>query len=917
MTNGLASFVFIMASLDKNTIDYFTNLFSRSQSNDNETRESATNEINRMFSEEPMKCIYIFSNLMQGVDSVPLGTRRLSAILLARVLRPYSPEMMMKIRDYWNNPDHLQLILNLKDALFKTVLDDDVIVRNNSCNVFGLVFSIENGTWIDALQQIVNNIGNTQIADIGRVGLFRIFIEILVTPNFKSELRKQNLEGYYIQIFMAALDVVKTPINQENKSVELRTVAASCIYYTLLNMSDYFENRNLEEIIPTILNSLIPSFQIQNLELFQGLHKIMFVMIEQFYKQSINFIQMIMKFTYNGMGMFNLPDYQNIAIYTWQEIAELEHRKKKKNQAYDSFLCEICLDNLANAFITIMASIPKDDIEVEDISNPKPSMYAASALQSIYKVIPQQVFNKCFQPLKEYITSEDWVKQHTGLLLLYCITEDPKFPDHLVPLIQDAFPYVIEYCKPNHCNHLRETALFLLGFLLKQYKEFISDKKYCKNPQEVMDQILSVIVITNDSTDPQIIQRYAMIIYHLSEAWEGNKYNSLIGLYFPKMYGYLYNMLQYTNYIIEKNTRQSSTITGLISTIFESMNMLFLSVPEENLDECLNSSGLYEDVMNRLRESSNIFQSSEIIFAFQAGLCSNLSTMTLRLKKKVSSKVQQAIAILFNILQQRNSLIYEEGIMGLAAIVFGCTDSINDEILIRLTKIADDGLHFDSPNVICASSILLSDLFKYFKGRMEPIVDNSFTVLYKLIMDHPEMKDIHPYVIRTMAQMFDSLYESHDCLERYKVQYIELLSRVKTVSFSLNFDIKADVEYANALYRSLADAYASYAKNFYATLYGNGNDPENIQLERKQLLEFADFSNCILQIGEYNIDDELIQAFIGAARQFANNCSRKNNVILNRNKIHQVLDIGSRRTTSKITNLSKKSKEASKYLKSK
>lgn len=904
-------------SVDQETIEYFTEVFRNSLATDDEQRNSATQLLNEMFAQEPIKCIHLFSSLLNDAEHVPLLTRRCSVISLSRVLRPYSPEMMRNIRETWNNPDNSQLIANLKTALFKTVLDEDVVVRNNSCNVFALVFSIENGTWIEAMQQIANNIGNAQIADIGRIGLFRIFIEILNMPNFKAELNKPNLVNYYLEIFMAALQVLKAPVDKVDFSVDLRNIAATCVYYTISSMSDAFDESKLPQIVPMILDSLTSSFPIQNTELFQTLHKIMFIMLKQFYTNAHHFIGTVLNYTFNGMALREQPDFQNIAVFTWQQIAEMEYNIKKKSpQLINQPLCGICLDKLFFVLVRIMLSIPHNDIDVEDLNKPIPSMYAASTLQSIYKVVPDLVFQICYDDLKKYIVSNDWVEQHTGLLLLYCITDNPTNSSMLVPLINEVFQYIIEYCRPNHCNHLRETALFLLGFILKQYKEIVSDKRICMNQKEMVDRILSVIDISTNNTHPQIIQRYAMIIYHLSEAWENNKYNSLIGEYFSIMYEHLNNMLIYINYIIENNNNFGSMLSGLYSTIFESMNMLFLNVPEDSLDHCLIKSGLYDSILQKLFDSRSIMQSSDIIFAIQAGLCSNISTMTIKLRRKIIDKANDAIAVIFYILQNKNSLIYEEGLMALASFVYGCTECIHDELLQRLANIAKEGLCVDSPNVISASSILLNDLFKYLKDRMDVYVDNTYEILYNLIINHPEMKDIHPYVIRAMAQMFDSLSNKPECLEKYEDSFIQLLSTVKKVSFSLNFDIKADVEYANNLYRSLAEAYASYAKNFYATIFGITN--ETIALERKQLFELADFANCILQIKEYNISDELIMSFITAALQFADKCSRKNNVILNRNKIHQVLEIGARRNNSnKIPSLSKRAKDAAKTLKSK
>ena len=110
----------------------------------------------------------------------------------------------------------------------------------------------------------------------------------------------------------------------------------------------------------------------------------------------------------------------------------------------------------------------------------------------------------------------------------------------------------------------------------------------------------------------------------------------------------------------------------------------------------------------------------------------------------------------------------------------------------------------------------------------------------------------------------------------------------------INVDDNKSVEYANYLYEFLAKAYRVYGL-VYAIDIGKKTraelSPEEQQRERGMLLELDAFARMVYRLGN-KASDYLLLEFSKMLKIFASKCSRKNNVILNRISIHNVLKLG-------------------------
>ncbi|KAH0798019.1 uncharacterized protein GO595_009132 [Histomonas meleagridis] len=186
----------------------------------------------------------------------------------------------------------------------------------------------------------------------------------------------------------------------------------------------------------------------------------MLLLIKKYYPLSPSFMGIISNCVLRGMAMSN-PEHQCVSITFWQDLAQFEYAYQNR----PTFKCDLLhlsrtvIENYFEIFINILQSIDPNDVSIEDPGDKLPHMRATTALQSIYKVEPEIVFEKCSQTIINLIKEQQsWVHCHTALLLIYSILEHPINNVIFLPFLGNVFDYVIDFCTPKYCAHLRETA---------------------------------------------------------------------------------------------------------------------------------------------------------------------------------------------------------------------------------------------------------------------------------------------------------------------------------------------------------------------------------------------------------------------------------------------------------------------------
>jgi hypothetical protein len=855
------------------SIEEWVSWFVATQDGDAQVATEAHAWINRQIQVSPDVLLGVACTVVMDA-SLPLVARQMASIAASYALNAKSERHLQVIRAAWESRP--ALALHVKRCLYATVLSADDVIRNQAARSFALVFGIEGDGFASALDHIAEILCGDRETESETVGLLAVFGEILNLPNFEA-LRTPALVPGYLRIWVCAVGFV----GGAGVSVRVRCAAAQCVRDAIDALPDVCRDEaDSPDVmkIRTVLSSIPPCLEVGNITLFQCCHRIMFNIVRQDYPVALEFIAVIWDFTVPTMA---LPaDYQKAAIYLWMEIAQFE---ADVDPAASHKLVVTAGEPLLPMLFQIMCDVEADDTDVEDCEEQSPSMFATMAVAAFYEAAPADVFETFIEPTFRRATeSNSWPVQHAALLLLYCVSHGPGHPE-LHGFVRDVLPLVFDACKRVEVPRIRETALFVLAMIIDAFKSIIKNEELPVPPSEFVRRVLDLLKLDGDP-HPNILHRYTTILCYLAGVWpklDPVQVNFRSPL--PQFFEPIVNILKG---IMSRPIRNEKDLQ-LYQSASESLNQVIRDGTTSKQTSLLKS--LFAQTMMDLENARHDIEADNVCFAVQANLCSNLTWLTLQLGSSGfnDDELHGAIKFLFGVLGQRDTLIYEEALMAVSSLYIHLHDRFVHGELVMSIAFVKEALASGCPGVINSASLLLGDLF-HFDGRsFLAEFHELFMAEATLLREHEEMQVTHPFCVKAIAEMLEGVVRHPDHVElvaEYEADVLALMKMVRAVP--INAGDEADMQYANNLFENLAHLYRVFAKLFYPREQGQ----KALALEKEYLLEMATFSARIVKITP--VSEPLLTQFVAMAEQFANYCTKKNNVVLNRASVHRVLDLG-------------------------
>ena len=110
-------------------------------------------------------------------------------------------------------------------------------------------------------------------------------------------------------------------------------------------------------------------------------------------------------------------------------------------------------------------------------------------IAAFYQLLPKFVFNKVSQRIEETISkAKNWTNIHAAILMIYSIADEP-LDETVGEFISNKFDLLIEASLPNQVPRLRETALFVIGLIIRNYPQIIA---YVDSDKRINDIINSI-----------------------------------------------------------------------------------------------------------------------------------------------------------------------------------------------------------------------------------------------------------------------------------------------------------------------------------------------------------------------------------------------------------------------------------------
>lgn len=894
-----------MSERDNQEIMEWVQVFINAGSPNDDIRKKAENTINQKRSNEPTSLIIICTIILsidENKDINIIIAKSLASIILVQMLNFQKPaELEFKRKNL--TPNMIEPIIN---SLKKNVFSSNPVIRNKCAQCYSILFAILTKNWPDGIQSVTSFFSNPNLSPTDFIGLVSIMDEIVIQNNFVDEIA-HDFEVHFIQTLLFCIDILSKSVEEHLYVPELRICACKYILDLINNYSQILnDGENVGARVPILLTSISNSFQVSDLSLFNNLHELLFLIVKKFYQQTPVFMEIIAR--YVGNGFYIDHSYANICIYFWYNVACFEQNlierylnSKKTNQPYNGIIpLNPLLSATASSFllpilVDFIEKIDEKNTSVDDVQqNPEPYMYSTMTIAALYRLNPPVIFEYLKDKINENMSKDKWTNIHAGIQMIYAIAGEP-LSDNVGIFIAHHFETLLLATKPNQVPRLRETALFVISLIIKNYPKIITQAGEFtdKRINDIIDSIEPTLQLNDEEKNNisydnrQIFIRYSNIISNLSYAWKANMYESHLDFYFDKfylIYGSLFNF---------------GIINGdhmLIRESGSALDCLIFNSTPKNLNKI---DLLYSQTLEMLSKSKKFYCSQEIIFMIQSSLCSNIKTILLKLKNNpskgkeiISQYVEQTLSILYDLLSNRNTFIYEEGLYAISALI--CATNTDDSYIELFTpntferlmnEFVFQALKSGNEGVINAACLLIGNLFRFLSGKIPTLnnyIHNIFNTLVGLIMNNKEMRSIHPFILRAIANIFNFTKEGDESILQLEVPFRDLLTKIYDVSHELDITNKNDTEYGNLVYQYLSDGFCGYAKVFY--------NKDNIEIEKKQLILLDNLAKFIYKLSP-KISGDLYISFRKTALQFAQNCSRKNNAILNRNSIHRILKL--------------------------
>jgi hypothetical protein len=449
--------------------------------------------------------------------------------------------------------------------------------------------------------------------------------------------------------------------------------------------------------------------------------------------------------------------------------------------------------------------------------------------------------------------------------------------------------HVIAACRDDSIPHLRKTALFVLGNILNEYPLVISSPRFCANARLAVEQIISLIRF-EESTHSGILRYFGFIVSVLGNAWRTSTDASRAAPpeLFPTLFGLMKQMMQRPLVSEDAMRAYADNCEAINDLIMYGGDLMAVMDDHHTHADLLRT--IFSNTVDDLERTRWVVQPDHIGYFVQARLCSNLTSLAFRLGLEIpEQEVHRAVDLIFTLLGPRDILIYEEGLMTLAVLCTPLHASFCREDISMMLELVQAGLESESPGVINSASILLSSLF-HFNGA--DLADRFLLFLdteEELLRGHAEMRVIHPFVVRALAEMFEGVGHSEDNREMLAPLGERLFALMQMVR-SVPIDVARvdDIEYGNALFESLAKLYRVFARLYYPILGSTMGAPEYAR-EKEVLNEMAAFASAVLRLRPVN--EDVLLEFIVMIRAFGERSTRKNLLVLNAIPVHRVLEL--------------------------
>lgn len=880
-----------------------TNLISILVNTDSQTdsiREESNKQIMEM-QNDPEEFLTQLTKVIQTQD-VPLHALQLSFILSSRMLQPHSSDELKKIQESLSNNTDLAEALKL--MISKNINNEDEVIRNFASKSYALLFQILIDNWIDGLDMIVSFVSNDEVHPAERFPYLQVFYEITQLTDYEKEIFKEREFIIRFQRLLSqCVNFIGVDFSNEDVNTDIRLMSTKCIinFFHIANSNEtYFTND--KGFFKDVIDSLQYSFPLPDINLFQHLLQIIECLIVYGYDIIDDFCETIFTYSMNCFDIPN-PEFIEAALYLWSEIAKFEFLTIVKTpesvkdivEKSSEAILQICKNIFDTAKLSEVLNYNSDIYSLVTTAQTTITNFFKCAPKTVFQIITQkfQIFEKESSPFTTFcflssIAVETNLNHFSKQFLLF-VHENWS---NIILLEQNIIsePDLIQNVDATVTRVYALTTIKKLIDTFKPMPRLLIQQTILEEPTKKLDDIFNLIKSCQErlaNEHPAILTCYARLIGKICFL-KDKKFTQKQGMYIENNYlclaQFLYSLfdLNYTQFdpiVIEATTKSlnilisNATVNSEESQIFDFLVFLF-KYAEEKINKGAD------------------FESSDVRYSFQRSLCSFIGTLG-DIMATNNDVCQRSFETLLKLVQNPNSLIYEEALKSVALFIPKVKQLIDPDIIFPLSKNAVDSLDSESKQVIESSSFLLRQMFESIPEQMIEAIPDTFQSLKRVFFNsfNSEFRECQFYILNTLSSIVLNVNPE------YTVELKEDLSSIITRSLTdildtIDTNSQDDLKYAVSFYQFLSEYFFSYIMMLMPEKPQKHEVNDAILDEQRAYLKILrDLSFNIYKIPREYISEELLKCYLALVFAITKKTSRKNDRFLNIQIIKSIFDI--------------------------
>jgi hypothetical protein len=715
------------------------------------------------FHSDPFRFVFSASHLL-SLDDISIPILQAATICIGRALSPADPGDLSAFRSAFSDASNSNERELIQQSIFRGIMYRNDGIRRNSAHCLDLLIQIEGVEGLPLIAGLLDLIRSCSYSTEAHHGAIYTFREILVS-GIPIELITVEIGQFFEFVCEVILKLDRFP--------QLIVIECARTFPILVSK---IAGEATDEQIRAILHLI-------EIGIRHPVNDVVRSMVEA--------LSQLFRVRYSGMGMFMEQvfvlvhgeltsgdyDHQTGALNFWEECAQFESDLIDTHE-FDSNSIEplgivgIAVPQLLPFLWEFLKFLPPT-FDPEDIDMTELAMVAANCLSALFSAAPFPVL-ECLVEFWRTAKSSDSYNIQTAVLLgasAIASTEVSRL-SAAASFFEAIFEDLLVFTQSNDPL----VAYFAFRILERAIDLYKIGFTYIAE-----GNVFSVIFSSSDRS-PLVVSAACGLLSAICRLSDRSDEKSLIAMAFEPSIDFLEQLLGFESRAII--AASSATLSFVISFI-----------PESRLVFCESVLTSVERLLQQFAFSLSEDE-GDFTYKIQTEMCNVMAAIAKRLGERLGVLTHRIMVLLFGLIAQRRTAIYEETMIAVAAVVQAVKEEFA-EFVDRLMNILGDMLDTGNPGMIGTSADVLSDLFRYMPARMEGLSEAVFGKLLSLFGEFgSESCDLK--IIECLSDIVLSVPVSSE----YRDQFFGVLMR-KIANSKIDVSTLEGMENASELFKVL------------------------------------------------------------------------------------------------------------------